>query len=54
MHMWPIVTHALEWGLVLSAIVFGLLLLVPFCRPPRIDAPATVEPPPGDKAPSLG
>ena len=26
--MWPIVTHALEFGLVLSAVLFGLLLVV--------------------------
>jgi hypothetical protein len=28
MHMWPIVTHAFEFGLVLSAVLFPLLLLV--------------------------
>lgn len=26
--MWPIVTHALEFGLVLSGVLFGLLLLI--------------------------
>ena len=26
--MWPIVTHALEFGLMLSAVLFGLLLVV--------------------------
>src|SRR3954469_13157326 len=26
--MWPIVTHALEFGLVLSTVLFGLLLVV--------------------------
>ncbi|HEY0435170.1 MAG TPA: DHA2 family efflux MFS transporter permease subunit, partial [Phenylobacterium sp.] len=43
------VFRLLGWGFL------GLLLLVPFCRPPRIDAPATAEPAsPQDRAPGLG